>query len=109
MGTSKLEEELAFQIRVAGLPEPVREYRFLPQRRYRADFAWVDHRILVECEGGLWMRKSGHNTAQAIMRDMHKSNLAQVAGWIMLRFSADDIGSGLALDLLERVLKKQGE
>ena len=51
MSQSELEELLAFQMRAAGLPEPEREYRFHEKRRYRADFAWPDHRLLVEGEG----------------------------------------------------------
>jgi len=35
-------------------PEPVREYRFHPKRKWRFDFAWPDCQVAVEIEGGVW-------------------------------------------------------
>jgi len=45
---SALEAELALQIKALGLPEPVREYRAIKGRKFRFDFAWLEHRLLVE-------------------------------------------------------------
>jgi very-short-patch-repair endonuclease len=32
-----------------------REYRFHHERRWRADFAHVEARVLIEIEGGIWV------------------------------------------------------
>jgi hypothetical protein len=47
---------MAWQIRVAGLPEPVRELKFHPVRRWRADFAWPDHPIPPQVSFLAWPR-----------------------------------------------------
>src|SRR5690606_39740371 len=52
-GMSALEDALALHIRAHKLPEPVREYRFHPERRWRFDFAWPDLRVAAEVEGGI--------------------------------------------------------
>lgn len=31
-----------------------REYRFHPKRRYRADFASLEAKVLIEIQGGIW-------------------------------------------------------
>ena len=36
------------------IPTPEVEYRFAPPRRWRFDFAWVDQKVAVEVEGGLY-------------------------------------------------------
>ena len=100
---SKAEEALAFQVRVAGLPEPVREYRFAPPRRWRADFAFVDARLLVEVEGGRWVG-GRHNSPTGFARDCEKYAEAVARGWGVLRVTPEMVDSGAALRLIERVL-----
>jgi hypothetical protein len=36
------------QLRMAGLPDPVEEYRFAPPRRWRFDLAWPERMLAVE-------------------------------------------------------------
>ena len=59
---SELEEQMLVQIRNAGLPEPVREHRFHPTRRWRLDFFWASpvgyYDLALECEGGTFMARS---------------------------------------------------
>ena len=50
---SDLEEALDFQIKIAKLPEPEREYRFNVWRKWRFDFAWPKYMIAEEIEEGL--------------------------------------------------------
>ena len=46
------------QIRLAGLPEPIREYVFHANRNWRFDFCWRGDGLLVACEieGGICMQ-----------------------------------------------------
>ena len=37
---SQLEEMFVFQLKAVGMPDPVREYKFHPDRRWRLDFYW---------------------------------------------------------------------
>lgn len=100
---SALEDLLAFQIKAAKLPLPFAEYRFMPPRLYRFDFAWPNRLLAVECEGGTW-GKSRHTTGKGFAADCVKYNLAAIAGWRVLRVTGDQIKSGEALQWIERVL-----
>ncbi len=105
---SDLEEALAFQIKAAGLPEPVRQARLVPGRLFRHDFAWPAHRVCCEVQGGIWVGKSGHRTARGVMRDCAKANLACLAGYRTLFFTGEMIKSGEALQVLEEALAAIG-
>lgn len=93
---SALEEAFAVQLRAAGLPEPVREYRFAPPRRWRADFAFPELKILIECEGGGWVN-GRHTRGAGFEADLIKYTHASLHGWTVLRFSGSAIKSGDAL------------
>lgn len=100
---SEAEETLAFQVRAAGLPEPVREYRFAPPRRWRFDFAWADAKVAAEVEGGRWVG-GRHNSPTGFADDCEKYAEAVVRGWAVLRVTPEMVHSGAALRLIERVL-----
>ena len=72
---STLETILKFHIDAAGLPEPVREFKFHPTRRWRFDFAWPDHKVAAEVEGGTWTG-GRHTRGSGFEKDCHKYNAA---------------------------------
>ena len=85
------------------LPEPVREYRFAPPRRWRFDFAFPDAKVALEIEGGIWT--AGRHSRGAGMRDdMEKYNAAACAGWRVLRVHHDLVHNGQALQLVREAL-----
>jgi len=85
-----LAETAAWHCRVAGLPEPVREYRFHPSRRWRFDLAWPDQRVAVEVHGGEFMR--GHHTrGREMANDCEKARAAAIAGWIVLPYTGRQV------------------
>jgi Uncharacterized protein conserved in bacteria len=100
---SHLEDELAAHITYAGLPPPEREYRFAPPRRYRADFAWPDRRVIAEVEGGTY---SGgrHVRPKGYENDCNKYNLAALGGWRVFRFTGGMVRDGSALATIEEAL-----
>lgn len=67
-----------------GLPEPVAEHRFHEVRKWRFDWAWIDAKVALEVEGGVWSGGS-HGRGTGITRDIEKGNAAAVRGWIVLR------------------------
>lgn len=103
---SKLEETLAMQLRAHGIVGWEREYRFLKRRRYRYDFAWPKARLAVELQGGIWMRRGGHNTAAGITRDCQKMNYSTLAGWRVLLFVPDDLKDGVAISWIKAALDR---
>ena len=105
MSKSDLEAKLAFQIRVAGLPEPEREYQFAKSigRRWRFDFAYVDCKWGIEVDGGVY---SGgrHTRGSGFTKDCEKMNSAAILGWRVLRFTGAMVYDGSALQTLEWAL-----
>lgn len=77
---------LADQCRAFGLPEPVAEFRFHPQRRWRFDWAWPDRKLALEEDGGVWIR-GRHNHPTGYLADMEKLNAAVELGWRVLRYA----------------------
>lgn len=99
------EEELQHQIRITGLPDPEREFRFAKPRRYRADFAWPAQKILAEVEGGIYTG-GRHTRGKGYEEDCRKYNLAVELGWRVLRFTPKDIQDGRAIATLETLLAR---
>lgn len=93
---SHLEELFLQQLRAARLPEPIREYRFAPPRRWRFDVAWLELRVAVEIDGATW---SGgrHTRGGGFEADCEKLNTAALMGWTVLRFSGTAVRSGDAV------------
>ena len=103
MSKSDLEEDLAWQIKIAGLPEPKREYRFHHTRKWRADFAWPEFKLIAEVEGGVW-NQGRHVRGKGFIDDCEKCNEAATLGWTVLRFPEMFISDGRALEWLERII-----
>ena len=101
---SQLEDLLAQHMQYAGLPTPEREYRFAPPRRYRADFAYPEQKILIEVEGGTWTN-GAHVRGGHYQSDCEKYNLATLKGYRVLRFTSNMIKDGTALQTIEQVYK----
>jgi very-short-patch-repair endonuclease len=100
------ETALATVLHQAGLPEPVRQFRYMPGRKLTADFAYPHVRLLIEVQGGSW--GAGHSRADRYAEDRVKVAEAQMAGWVVIEVTPVMIGDGRALDLIERALKGEG-
>jgi very-short-patch-repair endonuclease len=59
----------------------------LQNRKYRFDFAFECIKVAIEIDGGIFQTSMGHSTGEGIMRDMEKSNLSALNGWLLFRFS----------------------
>lgn len=98
-------------LKAHGLPAPQTEFVFAPPRKFRADYCWPEAMVIVERQGGLFMKraKSGGRGAHAlptnILRDYEKSNLAQLAGWTYLQYTPRELESGAVLPVLKIVLR----
>lgn len=73
-----------------------REFKFCPDRKWKADFYLIGRMVLIEVEGGIW---SGgrHTRGKGYIGDMEKYNTAQNLGYKVLRFSTEQVKSGLAI------------
>jgi DNA-binding CsgD family transcriptional regulator len=118
MKKTDLEAAFDFQLRVLGhdLPTPLEGYRFHSTRKWLIDRAWLPQQVAVEIEGGSYGRAvkchncnqivrarkndgslgaqirvgGGHQTSR-FQKDIEKYNTLSAAGWILLRFTNEDI------------------
>jgi len=90
---------LAYWRMLGGETEYVCEFRFHPKRKFRFDVAFVDNKVAVEIEGGVYSywdydkegrryrRRGRHVTPSGYERDCEKYNLAATLGWRVLRYT----------------------
>ena len=81
------------------------EFKFHPERKWKADFHLVGKKILVEVEGGIW---SGgrHTRGKGYIGDMEKYNAATMMGYQVIRFSTEQVKSGLAIQQIEKMVRE---
>ena len=98
-------EGIALQARAAGLPEPVAEHRFHPERRWRFDHAWPAEKVALEVDGGTWTG-GRHVTGAGYAADLEKLNTAVAMGWRVLRVTPAMVADGRALLWVSEVLRR---
>jgi very-short-patch-repair endonuclease len=101
---SDLERALWFMLKVHKLPLPEREYECIPDRKFRWDMAWPEHKVAVEIQGGIWS-KGAHSSGRGLLRDYEKLNLAQLHDWTVLFVAAEHIESGQAVEWIRDALE----
>lgn len=92
----------------AEFPGVIREYRFHPTRKWRFDFAWPAHAIALEVDGGVWTG-GRHTRGKGFIEDMKKRNTATYIGWRVFNVTHDDIKTGYAIELLEKIFGVKNE
>lgn len=61
------------------------EYKFDSLRRFQFDYANLRLKIAIEMEGGIYTG-TGHTKIGRYLSDMEKYNMAQLKGWLVLRY-----------------------
>jgi very-short-patch-repair endonuclease len=79
------------------------EFKFHPGRKWRADFHLIDKRILVEVEGGIWSN-GRHTRGKGYIGDMEKYNAATMLGYQVIRFSTEQVKSGVAIGQILKLI-----
>lgn len=106
---SELEETFHGQLRYAELLDGlVREHRFAKEigRQWRFDFAWPEHKIAVELQGGIFRYDPSHTSVARMKGEMEKLNAAALMGWRVFTFHTDDVDDGIALNQVEQALRE---
>ena len=89
---SRLEKRFETLWRALGGPELEIEFRFHPVRRWRADFAHLESRTLIEIEGGIYVN-GRHNRGAGFAADLEKYLEASLAGWRVVRLGPNELTS----------------
>jgi hypothetical protein len=87
----------------SGVPIPQTEHRFYNGRRWAMDFAWVQARLALESEGGVFSG-GGHTRGAKFLKDCEKYNTATLMGWRVLRVGSHDLLKDTTLAMVKRAL-----
>jgi len=90
--------------RSQGVPPYVTEHTFHTIRKWRFDFAWLDFRVALEVDGGIWIG-GGHNRGGGFAKDIEKFNCAHLLGWHILRCVPKDICTVATSDMVKQMIK----
>ncbi len=102
--SSRLEAKFALYWRGLGGPELKREFVFHAGRNWRADFAHIESRTLIEVEGGVFINGGGrHNRAAGFIADAEKYLEAFLAGWNVVRLTEAQITAPNVERIIRRV------
>lgn len=81
-----------------GLPRPTPQYAIRDDERglsYRVDFAWPEHRVIVEFDGEEKYhryRKPGESIEHMVMREKHREDrIRELTGWVVIRITWRDL------------------
>lgn len=85
---------------------PLLEHRFHPTRKWRFDYAWEDHRIALEVEGGVWVG-GRHTSGAGFVKDMEKYNEAACLGWRIIRCQPRELCTSKTVDTIKRAMQWQ--
>lgn len=81
------------------------EYRAIPRRRFKFDYASISGMLLIEVNGQIW-HKGGHSTGKSLMRDYEKLNLAHSLGYVVFQLSAEMITEEWLILIAETIKKR---
>lgn len=88
--SSAAELDLARLLRSAKITGWKRQYKYVPGRKFQADFAFPVQKLIVEVDGGIYTRRA-HGSVGGIIADMRRTNIAAINGWRVMRFRPDEI------------------
>ena len=86
--------------------EVVKEYKFHPKRKWRFDYAIVEYKIAIEIDGGVWI-KGRHNRPIGYIKDMEKFNTAASMGWVVLKFTPDQLYKTETFNLIKETINNK--
>ena len=106
--TMTKEQTFLLTLKARKMPTPTLEYVFAPPRRFRLDYAWVEQKVGLEVDGGIWTG-GAHGRGTGILRDQTKTNLAAGLGWRILRCTPSKLMADETLDYIARALEWRTE
>ena len=72
--------------------QPVIEYKFNEQRKWRIDYCFVKQKLAIEIEGGIWI-KGRHTRGSGFLNDIEKYNNIILNGFALLRFTPEQLST----------------
>ena len=75
-----------------------------PVREWRIDVVILDLKIGIEIEGGVWTN-GRHTRGKGFIEDMEKYNAAVTFGWVILRFTPQDLNKITTFETIKKVVE----
>ena len=123
-------------VRDAGLPEPRHKthpdgellfakdsgIESIGSRAWRWDYSWDDSwpdiatglKLAIERDGGIWRGgrgggkgRGGHSGGAGQLNDMAKQNAGCLLGWRLLRYTPEQMASGLPIRQIQELLRAE--
>lgn len=106
MSSSYLERIADALLKEHAIPPPIKEFRLCDDRRWRGDYVWIleNKKILLEIEGGTWLKKGGHTTGVGFQNNCEKYNEATLMGFTVLRVTKYHMMNGQMIEWIKRAL-----
>lgn len=89
-----------------GFPAPVRQLDVFDARGVwigRVDFAWPEHRLIVEFDGEVKyrrLRRPGERIEDAVVREKQREDALRAAGWMVIRLTWSDLSDPARVESL---------
>jgi very-short-patch-repair endonuclease len=99
---SRLEKRFEMLWEAHGGPPLEKEHRFHPFRKWRADFAHLPSRTLIEIEGGIYVN-GRHNRGAGFAADLEKYLEAGLSGWRLIRLGPNELTAEIIARLVTLV------
>ena len=104
------EQMLSKQMYAEGIRGYRRHVQFITGRKFEADFYFPRIKLVIEVDGGLWMKRGGHTTGVGALRDRERDMLAYIKEGIMtLRVGSDHVKDGSAIEWLKQAIPQRRE
>jgi very-short-patch-repair endonuclease len=85
------------------IQDPEYEYKFHPSRKWKFDIAFINHKIAIEVDGGIWIM-GGHNRGAQIKKDWEKRNTATSMGWKIFYCEPKDLCTQSMADFILKAI-----
>lgn len=86
------------------VPIPIAEYRFHPDRKWRWDYAWPEHLVALEVDGGIWI-SGKHGRGGGITKDHEKRNAGTILGWRLLLVQPRQLCTDETVEMISLALR----
>lgn len=93
-------DQLDFQFKAAGVTGYVREAHVHPRRKFRADFLFIEKKLIVEVQGGAWVG-GRHTNGAGFEDDCERTCLLVLEGYRLLTVTPKQVKDGRALSWVE--------
>lgn len=119
------EDILFAQMKLNGIPLPLRQYKATQAKSWKTDFCWLKEKLICEVDGGVGVRwhynpitkeRKAFTGSHTTMLGYEKNRLQDAAafkeGYTVLRVTPSMIGKGnssVACDLVKQYLEKLKE